>query len=174
MKAAATMTGGPGSEIERLMNHLLKLNDDEDPDRLFPQKRLPAEPLDQGIPLLAKNRYRQPSPMLAIRFALVGRWENAATGQTWLGINDMKKAWSSKAIAEQIGLRRKYWPTSVVAQHPDSRITLYALWEDEKDETYLLWPEDDSGTEPEIYRYVGYEENRHENLLEMLKWLTER
>jgi len=39
-----------------------------------------AVDFSKGIPTLEKNFYREPSPMLAIRFHYMGGWENATHG----------------------------------------------------------------------------------------------
>ena len=122
---------GPLPSVVHLLTQLKVKNQQRNEDGpyrgFFPQLLKSPENLEPGIPSLAKGIYVPPSPMIRVRFETVGRWVNAAFGQTWLGIGDMKKAWSSTMIEEQIELRLADWPNSPLRNHPPELTSLFGL-----------------------------------------------
>ena len=165
---------GPLPSVVHLLTQLKVKNQQRNEDGpyrgFFPQLLKSPENFKLGIPSLAKGIYLPPSPMIRVRFETVGRWVNAAFGQTWLGIEDMKKAWSSTMTKEQTKLRLADWPNSPLQNHPPELTSLFGLDPGEGEDTYLLWPET-KGEEPKILCYMGYEEEIHCNLADFLERL---
>lgn len=119
----------------------------------------PARPRPIGeLPTLAAGTTRAPSPQLRARFEFAGCWERAILGMTWLSLADLRAA--RRTLAAQVALRRTNWPRSAPARFAPDALSVFAVDEDDQDETYLVW----GSGEPRVFEYVGSTETIHRDL----------
>lgn len=116
----------------------------------------PSRPL-RKLPTLAPDRPRTASRQLAERFRFAGRWENVVLGTTWLAIHEMKP---DRDLRDQIELRATYWLRSAPARFPAAQVSLFAVDQDDQNETYLVWDR----PEPRVFEYFGASEVIHRDL----------
>ena len=127
-----------------------------------PQRRTRTAPLKAGVPTLAKGITRPASPQLLERFAFAGTWRSALLGQTWLSESRMRQAWNAGTLREQVEVREKYWDNSILTIESAERVTLFALDQEDNDETYLVWKGE---KEPRVLLYSGHSETWYPDLL---------
>ncbi len=119
------------------------------------------------VPTLQPGVYQKPSPMIAERFHLFGRWRNATHGH-WLSIGDLESLWgepddqflveiqSSRAGGE------RGWPDEASALFRPERLSLFACSELNYEKIYLLWLE--FWDEPELWVYDANGETRYKDI----------
>ncbi|NUN94333.1 MAG: hypothetical protein HUU04_11215, partial [Verrucomicrobiae bacterium] len=93
-------------------------------------------------------------PLLRARFQYAGRWVYAVDGMTWLSPSDLEGADQRSPAKELLELRWKYWPDSAAPSAPRARVSLFGIDYEERQEVYLLWPEQGEG-EPRIVDYAS-------------------
>lgn len=103
--------------------------------------------------------FHQPlSPMLSERFSYGGEWKNAALGQTWLNLTQIKSALSDQRVVERINLRKENWPRVPPESTNSCNTAIFGCDFEEYEETYLVWVE--GQIEPQVWRYFGAEANK--------------
>jgi len=160
-------------EVTTLLRRLRGQNDRRYRDDVLEQTIRPPGPARQRVPSLAKGRRVVMSPMLRERFAFSGTWTHAAGGETWLSVSDMARAWTTRRIQRNLAVSRKYWEGHVLTRHPPERLSLFGMWLEENDATFLVWPEE-AGAEPRIVAYSSQHVDEYRNLKAYLRRLVGR
>jgi hypothetical protein len=160
------------NKMNSLLRTLKESNDLNDYGGVLKQEIFPPEAGDIiQVPTLCKDVYMQISPMLQSRFQFAGKWINAAFGQTWLGLKEMKAAWTDDSIVKHLAIRKKYYDGHLLQTADWTKIGLYGIDLLQNEETLLLWTSEE---EPSFIVYAGYEQYRYENLEVFLQALTHK
>ena len=159
-----------GKRFATLLNLLHETRNSDGHEDVFPQCLGSPDELDKGIPTLARNIYRDATPMLRARFAYAGEWQNADVGFDWLNVRHMRKCWRDKDIREKIEITQTYWEGSPPNQYPPERLTLFAFDPDDSGEIYLVWPKSGK-SEPRVWRSSAQHCNEFETLRAYVCWL---
>lgn len=129
---------------------------------------LPPTPIPRGIPTLSPDVYREVTPMLAARYALLGRWQGATHGH-WLSMADMEALWRptiEEPLLEEVRDQRivceENWPNDVAALFRPERLSLFAGSDLGYERMYLVWF--DFTDEPEVWAYDANGESRYRDL----------
>lgn len=126
----------------------------------------------EKVPTLEPEVYRKTSPMLKIRFQMLGYWKNATHGD-WLSLTEMESLWGSndssyiENIQKQLIAVSENWPNDACALFKKNRISVYAADENGFERIYIVWF--DEVEEPELWVYDTNGMARYKNLLCYLK-----
>lgn len=132
---------------------------------------MPPNPLDElGVPTLHPDYYRPLTPMLRARFEYASEWRNAYAGHDWLSIQQMKDATKDGKLLDKVKSCAEMWSSSPPARFAMSQISLFGIYFDQGEETYLVWPTTD-GAEPHVVSYAGNYEREFNNLKDYLSFI---
>lgn len=137
-----------------MTKELIKKIVDELKEDSLPRKVVNYE---KGIPTLQKDFYRAPSPMLDIRYSLLGGWEDSTHGD-WLDTCEMEVFWSDegneirlKEIRNNVLSAIKNWTNDAGSLFKENRVSIFAASNYTFERVYLIWL--DYIDEPEIWVY---------------------
>jgi hypothetical protein len=109
------------------------------------------------------------SPMLAARFSFGSTCHFGC--DTWLSREDMVSYTELKVVKEYHLSLREHWVDSAPMLFSDAKLSLFGVTEDVPDSLiYLVWA---NSSEPEVWTYLGMEQNRFSNLADYLKWCAD-
>ena len=159
-----------GKRFSTLLELLHEARNSDGHEDVFPQCVGSPDELDKGIPTLARNVYRDATPMLRARFDYAGRWKNADVGFDWFDGRQMRRCWRDKDIRERIEITRTYWEGSPPNQYPAERLTLFGFDPEDAGEIYLVWPRSGK-SEPWVWRFSAQHCSEFETLRAYVVWL---
>lgn len=125
------------------------------------------------VPTLQEHHSVPSTPMVQQRFSFAGAWRNAAMGQDWLGVEDMKSVWLDPVIQKQLSRRREHEDSSVLTAYPLGRLSLFGIDLIGSNESYLVWS-DQGGVEARVVVYSGgHHTHEFDDLQTYFRWLVE-
>jgi len=157
--------------LEKVKIEVKELDDEleEKNNYISPKK---AVDFSKCIPTIEKNFYRELSPMLTIRFAHMGGWEDATHGD-WLDTSEMEIFWNDAENTERLeSIKRNIiasidnWINDAGALFKENRISVFAGSSYTYERIYLIWFDDIE--EPELWVYDSNGISRYLNLEENL------
>ncbi|ACL62436.1 hypothetical protein [Methylobacterium nodulans] len=154
------------SSIEFLLKQLWVLNEQ---DGIQQSMRRCSHTMD-GIATFDPSKKIKLSPMLRERFRCAYEWENAAIGQTWLGLDKVAIASDDTQIRKHYDLRVQNWTHAPPAMTTPSRTAIYGINTERREATYLAWPAEDE--EPIICALYGGQFDIFKNLKRYLEFLA--
>lgn len=127
----------------------------------------------KGVPTLENGIYRKPSPMLKVRYELLGRWLNATHGD-WLDVEEMESLWCESVADERLaGIVRSVrasmdnWEDHAAGLFALNRISIFAASDNGYEMICLIWF--DGTEEPELWVYDCNGESRYKDLVSYLQ-----
>lgn len=102
------------------------------------------------------------TPMLKARFEYAGSWKKAHAGHEWLSLVQMKEVITDQEVLKQVEDRKEVWVDSLLCTYPRSKVSIFGLYPEQREEIYLIWP-DIAGNEPAVLSYVGNYEEHYSN-----------
>ena len=138
-----------------------------------PPSPLPGTEGVTQVPTLKAGICRECSPMLAVRFQVLGRWMDATHGH-WLDASDMVSLWTDPnpdpllaGIYSMHIAGKENWPNIASALFLPERLSLFAGSDIGNERVFLLWL--DFEDEPEIWAYDLNGKSRYANLCKYLQ-----
>lgn len=127
----------------------------------------------KGVPTLENGVYRKSSPMLKVRYELLGKWLNATHGD-WLDPEEMKILWDENVadkrlagIARSVRASMGNWEDHAAGLFALNRISIFAASDNGYEMICLIWF--DSTEEPELWVYDCNGESRYKDLTSYLQ-----
>jgi hypothetical protein len=138
-----------------------------------PPAPLPGTEGITQVPTLKPGVFRDCSPMLAVRFQVLGRWMDATHGH-WLDASDMASLWTDPNPDPLLGgiysmhiAGKEGWPNIASSLFLPERLSLFAGSDIGNERIFLLWL--DFADEPEVWVYDSNGESRYADLREYLE-----
>ena len=127
----------------------------------------------KGVPTLKNGVYRKLSPMLKVRYELLGKWLNATHGD-WLDTEEMEILWSKNVadkrlsgIARSVRASMDNWEDHATGLFAPNRISIFAASDNGYEMICLIWF--DGTEEPELWVYDCNGESRYKDLASYLQ-----
>jgi len=141
------------AELEAIMQGLR--------DKLHPLQQIEApQPIIRGIPTLAEGVFRNPSPLVAVRFAFAGRWEEAFPGLILFGLSDMERSYKNHLRAELERSRRpelmKHYQHSPAGRFPPEELSEFGFNDIWSGNLYLTWAKQSDGEPALVWHERGH------------------
>lgn len=138
-----------------------------------PPALIPGTKGETQVPTLKPGVYRDCSPMLAVRFQVLGRWMEATHGH-WLDASDMASLWAAPnpdlllaGIYSMHIAGKENWPNIASSLFLPERLSLFAGSDIGNERVFLLWL--DFEDEPEVWAYDSNGESRYGDLRKYLE-----